>query len=227
MKKSALVLALLSFAGVASASAETIVFNNTGPESYSGNGAYTVGFDPTILPNGASVSLDSAFTLTSSATINEIVAGVWVPHGSTLANVSGGIYTQPFAQGTGSPFGTVSPSSSILKSSGANWDIYEEFFTISQATLGPGTYYLAFLGAVTENNNTPGFTAAWDIADSSQGHQTTDRWNSQGAQNTGLNATTFELLGPSNGAVPEPSSLLLLGSGAAALFGALRRKLKA
>lgn len=227
MKRFALVLALLSLAGAASAGAETIVFDNTGPLSYSGGGSYIVGFDPTVLPSGASMSVDSSFTLGSSATINEIVAGVWVPHGSTLASVQGGIFSQPFAQGTAFLNGSVNPATSTLKSSGSTWDIYQETFVISNVTLAPGTYYLAFLDAITQNGNTNGNEVAWDIAATGTGHFTTDQWSSVTGQQPGLSATTFELLGPDSGAVPEPSSLLLLGSGAAALFGAMRRRVKA
>lgn len=224
MKRFALVLALLSMAGAASASAETIVFNQITGTSFTDTG-YIVGFDPTLGTSGASVSVDSSFTLGSSATINEIVAGIWVPHGSTLASVQGGIFAQPFAQGNAFLNGSVNPATSTLISSGGTWDIYEETFVISNITLTPGTYYLAFLNAITQNGNTTGNQVLWDISNTNL--FTSDKWTTLPSQQSGLDATTFELLGPDSGAVPEPSSLLLLGSGAAALFGALRRRVKA
>lgn len=224
MKRFALVLALFSLAGAASAGAETIVFNQITGTSFTDTG-YTVGFDPTLGTSGASVSVDSSFTLGSSATINEIVAGVWVPHGSTLASVQGGIFAQPFAQGNAFLNGSVNPATSTLISSGGTWDIYEETFVISNITLAPGTYYLAFLNAITQNGNTNGNQVLWDISNTNL--FTSDRWTTLPSQQSGLDATTFELLGPDSGAVPEPSSLLLLGSGAAALFGAMRRRVKA
>lgn len=226
MKKFALVLALLSLAGAVSAGAETIVFNNSGPDSFQGTGAWEVGGPGNL---GFFYSEDNSFTLTSTATINEIMAGVWVPTGTTLANVVGGIYTAPYAGGTAIISGSDLPASSILKASNVDglYDIYEEFFVISDTTLGPGTYYLTFLGATTlASNNSTGNLVAWDW--SANPNTSADGWDSNGDQFPGETSTTFALYGPSNNSpVPEPSSLFLLGSGAAALAGMIRRRVKA
>jgi len=53
---------------------------------------------------------------------------------------------------------------------------------------------------------------------STDGGQT---WNSNGTQTLGA----FDIIGSSGGTVPEPSSLLLLGTGLVAAFGSMRKKL--
>jgi hypothetical protein len=101
-------------------------------------------------------------------------------------------------------------------------DAYEETFIISDITLTPGTYFIAFNSATT----TTGSLVGWDISKNPQ--SSADTWvTGQTSGTSGLDSNTFLLLGPGGGTVPEPSSLLLLGSGAAALFGAIRRKVKA
>lgn len=222
MKKFALVLALLSLAGAASAGAESIVFDNTTAASFN-VGGYVVG-GPS---NGNLYSVDNSFTLTSSATINQVMVGVWVPAGSTLANAQGGIYSAPFAQGTAYDAGSVIPVVTHSEGSNGSWNLYEEIFDISNLPLGPGTYYLAFVSATTQQGNTTGAEVEWDV--SGNPGTSADQWvtGNPSDHTTGLPSTTFALYGPGNSPVPEPSSLLLLGSGAAALFGAIRRRVKA
>ena len=216
MKKLALVLGFLSVAVAASARAEMIVYSNVTATSYTLS-AWPVGQYGTV-----EYSVDDAFTLTAPITVDEIMAGVWVPTGSTLTSAGGGIFTQAFGQGTGTVFGTEVPTASTLvKSNFGGWDIYDEYFDIAPATLGAGTYYLDFLAGDT----TAGQEVAWDI--SNKLPASADRWNSNGVRNSGLESTTFALFGPGETPVPEPSSLLLLGSGVTALAGMIRRKLKA
>lgn len=216
MKKLALVLAFISLAVTASARAEMIVYNNVTATSYTSS-AYVVGQSGVL-----EYSVDDAFTLTSTITVNEIMAGVWVPTGSTLTSAGGGVFTEAFGQGTGTVFGTEPPNASTLITSDfGGWDIYDEYFDIAPATLGPGTYYLDFLAGDT----TAGEEVGWDI--SNKLPATADQWSSGGEHNSGLASTTFALLGPGESPVPEPSSLLLLGSGVTALAGMIRRKLKA
>ena len=219
MKKLALVLSFLSLAGTVSARADSIVFSNVTDTSFT-SGFYTVGQS-----DGASWSVDNSFNLSETTTINEVMAGVWVPTGSTLVSAVGGFYTAP--DGAVPPLyaATVGPISSTPMGTNDGYNLYAEYFDITPVTLGPGTYYLAFLSAITNNNGTPGYTVGWDIGGSP--NNTADQWNNLGAQFSNLSPTTFALYGPGTSPVPEPSSLLLLGSGAAVLFGAIRRRVKA
>jgi hypothetical protein len=215
MKKLALVLGFLSLAVAVSARAESLVYDNSTAISFTAS-AWEVG-----VTGGFLNSVDNSFTLTSTATINEITAGVWVPAGDTLTSATGGIFTAPFAGGTDEVNGTITPISSTYEGSIYGWDLYEEVFSISQVTLAPGTYYLTFESANTTNS---GLLAAWDMSGNS--NTSADEWSGNGDQSTGLTSTTFALYSPDS-PVPEPSSLYLLGSGVAALAGMIRRKLKA
>ena len=215
MKKFALVLCFVSLAAAVSARAESIVYDNSTDISFTAS-AWIVGVD-----NGFLQSVDNSFTLSSTATINEIMAGVWVPSGTTLTSATGGIFTEAFGGGTDEINGTITPISSTYEGSLYGWDLYEEVFSISEVTLAPGTYYLAFENATTTDS---GLQAAWDWSGNS--NTSADAWNGDGGQSTGLTSTTFALYSPSS-PVPEPSSLLLLGSGVTALAGMIRRKLKA
>jgi hypothetical protein len=221
MKRSALFaafgLCLVCVLTVVSANASpTIIYDNSTSASFKSDATAVGSWE------GNNLAVDNSFTLTSTATINEIMLGIWLPPGDPLTNITGGFYTEPFAGGIDMGSGTIAPYASQYENTLSGYDIYEEFFDIGSMTLGPGTYYLALFSGTTKESSP---VIGWDWSGNSS--TSSDVWDTSGGlSESGGPSTTFTLYGTES-VIPEPSSLLLLGSGLAGLVGALRRKLRA
>jgi len=111
MKRSALFaafgLCLICVLTVVSVHASpTIIYDNSTSTSFNGDATAVGSWE------GYNLAVDNSFTLTSTATINEIMLGIWVPSGDTLTNITGGFYTEPFAGGIDMGSGTIAPYAS-------------------------------------------------------------------------------------------------------------------
>jgi hypothetical protein len=95
---------------------------------------------------------------------------------------------------------------------------------ISGVTLTGGQSYFMILGPVSPSDNS---AVAWNL--NNQGVNGLELYSTDGGQHwTSFGNTTigaFDIIGNQNGATPEPSSLLLFGTGLVGTFGAIRRKL--
>jgi PEP-CTERM motif len=155
--------------------------------------------------------------------------GLWTPAGATPLAVNWMIGTLPYGNNVGNGGGTWT-SLTMLCSAGSffnggtcgggfGYDVYEATMnTGSLPVSGSQTYWLTLTGAT--NTSTFGNLDAWDI---NSGPSL--------AYNNLLGAVPSESFtingGPIRGAAtPEPSSILLFGSGTLGLAGLLRRKLR-
>ena len=202
----------------ASAHASTIVYNNATSSSY------TLGAVDGI--NGGNYVADS-FSLSSPATIDAISFGNWIVPGTTLESVDWAITTAPFS-GTSIGSGDATTFSNVYETNKYGLTANQSTFDIASLPLLAGTeYYLELSASATSvlycnaYGCGPASAVYWDVSDHS--NSTAYDLISQYTDYPG----TFALYGNlDNPEVPEPPTLLLLGTGLAglSLFSIRRRE---
>jgi hypothetical protein len=225
-KLATLILGLAGAIASAPASADPLLYSN-GPATA---GDYTSGayFFSYISEADA---LTNSFTLSQNSTLTGADFSIIItdPQDSLLF-VNYEITTAPFG-GTIVAEAGVYPDGDFLgciniSFQGDCWDTYEESFSIPSLSLSAGTYWLEFydtgtahggLVALVDNN---GPSVAW--TDFSGTEVNLDTLAKYGISNS----DAFDVYGTTEPVVPEPSSLLLLGSGLAAFAGMARYKFR-
>jgi hypothetical protein len=166
-------------------------------------------------------TISDGFLPTNSGTATSLDFGEWVPSGTTPTTVSWALGTSAFASDISSG-STLQVGYIFFGSSGFGYDVYTSHVDGLSGFLTAGaTYYLTLGGA---NDSTGSQNDAWDINSglatcsfAQNGIPVGDCGLGQGVE-----GETFTI--NSGGTVPEPSSIMLFGSGLLALAGVLRRK---
>jgi hypothetical protein len=220
VKKAIAVLcfALLGAGASVPASAGTLYTN--GPSNYQ-TAAYPINFGNEI---------SDSFTIAANSTATSATFAVWVFSGDTVSSVDWSIGGSAFggavttATTAGMLIGTNGDACAVLDET---CDVYTETISLGSLDLAAGTYWFTLQNAVAPDPANPAFSdpVFWD---QSNGPSTADEagvGNLNGADGPGTNSETFSINGPS--VVPEPSSLLLMGSGLLSFAGMMRRRPKA
>ena len=164
--------------------------------------------------------VSDTFTLGANSSVNEVDFGAWLFPGDILQSADVSITSSEFG-GTTFFDGTVNFTQSGCTSNQFGFDVCTESGTFGPVNLNAGTYWLNLQNAVV-NTGDPIY---WDensgpssASENSVGTIPSEAFTILGGSTTSMTTTT-------TGTVPEPSSIMLFGSGILGLAGVLRRKL--
>jgi hypothetical protein len=176
--------------------------------------------------------VSDSFTVSANASMTDFTFAEWVTTGSTPLTVDWAVGTTSFGSDVGSGTGAAITSSLVctngspfnggLCAGGFGYDIYNSTVTTNDLPLTAGTTYWLSLTNATDSF---GGRDAWDINSGASlayhntlGQVPSESFTISGGTTTSTSTTT-------TGTTPEPSSIMLFGSGILGLAGVLRRKL--
>jgi hypothetical protein len=211
-----LCLALTAFAG-------TTTFYNDGGIDGHDNGFFITGPNYPN-PAGSYQDISNGFIAAASGSPNKLEFGEWVLEGSTPTSISYELGTSAFGTNLGS--GTVAQNSSnsvFLFDNSYGYGIYDVTIPVTSSAMTAGNEYWLSLSNAANTGSTQ--SGAWDVPNGGSGGPATCNFRQSGTNygDCGLGGESFTLTGGLT--TPEPSSILLFGSGILGLAGVLRRKL--
>ncbi len=227
MYRHSLSLTVLCLALTVSAFAGSTIFSE-GPIDGFDNALFITGpNNPNI--DGSFQDISNGFVATSSATPTTLEYGLWLVIGEFPATISYEIGTTPFGTQLGSGTVALSPSN-YVPGPGNTWDV--TIPVTSLAMTAGHTYWISLSNA---NDTGDSGTSAWDIPNGGLGGPAICDFRNNGGAfvtgvrgNCGVGGESFTLTGSADNSpqpTPEPSSIMLVGSGVLALAGVLRRRL--
>lgn len=165
-------------------------------------------------------ALADSFTISSGTSIlNGLSFGAWLFPGDTLTSVEVTTTSQPFG-GTVYFDQVINFTASGCGINQFSFNVCTETGSFQGPTLPNGTYFVQLSNAIVPN----GDPAYWDENDgvgcTSPGCPSMAFANNIGS----IPAESFTLTGRPSGTTPEPSSIVLFGSGLLGLAGVLRRR---
>ncbi len=170
-------------------------------------------------------AVSDTFHISSSTTLSDVSFWAWVEPGDTATSVevaigSNGYFTNNLFDGT------VSLTQSNCFTNNFGFDVCQESANFSGPALGTGNYYLTLENAATADGNPLYWDENSGVGCQSNGCPSSAQENTLGtipSEAFTLSGTTTTTTTTSN--TPEPSSVMLFGSGILGLAGLLRRKL--
>jgi hypothetical protein len=212
--------------------AQTTIFSE-GPIDGNDNAFFITGpNNPNFL--GSVQDISNGFIAAGSSSADTLEFGEWLASGFTPSSIGYELGTSAFGTDVGS--GTVAQTtgfggnSVFLFTNGYGYDVYDVTVQITSAWMNAGNeYWLSLSNAADAQGNNS--TEAWDIPNGGLGGPATCNFRQSGTNfgDCGVGGESFTLTLSSTTNtwdVPEPSSIMLFGSGILGLAGILRRKLK-
>ncbi|MEO8726281.1 MAG: PEP-CTERM sorting domain-containing protein [Acidobacteriaceae bacterium] len=186
---------------------DSTLYSNGGDDGIVG---YTINF-------GYDVS--NSFNLAANSTLNTATFSNWLFPGDTATSVNWAITTQ-LGGGTTLFSGTGAITQVFVGTNSFGYNVYNDTFSLGGVSLAAGTYYLDLSGLNVPSGD-PGY---WG---ESAGPSVACQSGNSLPPCTSIPSESFSIAGTAGGGpppIPEPSSILLFGTGLLGAAGALRRK---
>jgi PEP-CTERM motif len=178
---------------------------------------------------GSVQDISNGFVPTTPGTPNTLEFGEWIASGFTPSSISWGIDTAAFGTTNSGTVAQTGANSTFLFTNGFGYDVYDVKIGVTGPAMNTSTQYWVTLSNASDSQG-DNSTEAWDIPNSGSGGPAVCNFRQSGVNDgdCGLGGESFTLSNQgttTTTGTPEPTSIMLFGSGVLGLAGVLRRKL--